>query len=95
MPESVSIALEIVRREGLIVIAILALGWQVYWTTSTSSEQDRLWREELAEWRSQSVERDRRSLEAASEIAQAVMRVTARLEAIEDELEKCEVSTND
>ena len=42
---------DLIRREGLIVIAIGALGWQVWFLTNQSQKQDSLWRAELAEYR--------------------------------------------
>jgi hypothetical protein len=58
MGEAKETILELVRREGLIVIAIVALGWQVYFLTSQSQEQDKLWREELAAYRVMFVDLD-------------------------------------
>ena len=43
--------IDLLKREGLIVVAIVALGWQVYWLTNSSQQQDHLWREELAAYR--------------------------------------------
>ena len=42
---------DLIRREGLIVVAIGALGWQVYFLTSQAQAQDAKWREELSEYR--------------------------------------------
>jgi len=42
---------DLIRREGLIVVAIGALGWQVYFLTNQSQQQDALWRQELSEYR--------------------------------------------
>ena len=45
--------LQLVQSKGLIVIALFALIWQVYWLTAQSEKQDTLWRAELGEYRVQ------------------------------------------
>jgi hypothetical protein len=45
--------LQLVQSKGLIVVALFALIWQVFWLTSQSEEQDKLWRAELGEYRLQ------------------------------------------
>jgi hypothetical protein len=75
---------ELLRREGLIVVAIAALGWQVYFVTKTSAEQDRLWREEMAAYRIESQEEAKRRLQAAADIAQAMTKIVSRLDQVED-----------
>jgi hypothetical protein len=74
---------ELIRREGLIVVAIAALAWQVYFVTSTSAAQDRLWREEMAAYRVESQEEAKRRLQAAADIAQAMTKIVSRLEQVE------------
>jgi hypothetical protein len=74
---------ELIRREGLIVVALAALVWQVYWTTTTSAAQDRLWREEMAAYRVESQADAQRRLQGAADIAQALTKVAERLEKVE------------
>ena len=45
--------LQLVQSKGLIVVALFALIWQVYWLTAQSEKQDTLWRAELGEYRVQ------------------------------------------
>ena len=45
--------LQLVQSKGLIVVALFALIWQVYWLTAQSEKQDTLWRTELGEYRVQ------------------------------------------
>ena len=45
--------LQLVQSKGLIVVALFALIWQVYWLTVQSEKQDTLWRAELGEYRVQ------------------------------------------
>jgi hypothetical protein len=77
---------ELIRREGLIVVALGALVWQVYWITTTASEQDRHWREEMAKYRQQEILDAENRLQASAEIAQVMTKIVARLESIEDAL---------
>ena len=81
---------ELVRREGLIVVAIAALAWQVWFSHTTSAEQDRLWREEISAYRVESQEEAKRRLQAAADIAQAMTKMVERLKTIEQQLEKCQ-----
>lgn len=88
--ESASI-FELVRREGLIVLALGALVYQVYWMTTGFSEADRLWREEVAAWRVSSMETDRQRTEAKIELASALQQAEDRIHHIEqiaDRMEK-------
>jgi Tfp pilus assembly protein PilO len=84
MSENITTFLELLRREGLIVVAILALAYQVYWTTATFADADKLWREELAAYRVQAVEDSQMRLQAGADIAQAMTQMVARLDAIEE-----------
>ena len=81
---------ELVRREGLIVLALAALVWQVWFVTSTSATQDKLWREELAAYRLESQEEAKRRLQASADIAQAMTKMVERLKTIEQQLEQCQ-----
>jgi hypothetical protein len=74
---------ELVRREGLIVLALAALVWQVWFTQTTSAAQDKLWREELAAYRLETQEEAKRRLQAAADIAQAMTKIVSRLEEME------------
>ena len=74
---------ELLRREGLIVIALAALVWQVYWLTTTSTAQDKLWREEMAIYRMESQAEAQRRLQGAADIAQAMTKMAERLEKVE------------
>ena len=78
---------ELVRREGLIVVALAALVWQVYWLTTTSATQDKLWREEMAAYRVEAQAEAQRRLQAGADIAQAMTKIVARLESIEDKVQ--------
>jgi hypothetical protein len=81
---------ELVRREGLIVLALAALVWQVYFVTASSAAQDKLWREEMAAYRVESQEEAKRRLQAAADIAQAMTKMVERLKTIEQQLEQCQ-----
>jgi hypothetical protein len=74
---------ELIRREGLIVLALAALVWQVYFVTASSAAQDRLWREEMSAYRVESQEEAKRRLQAAADIAQAMTKIVSRLEQVE------------
>lgn len=47
----ISAGLRLIKDNGLIVIALLALAWQLYFVSTTNAEQDAKWRMELAEYR--------------------------------------------
>jgi hypothetical protein len=81
---------ELVRREGLIVLALAALVWQVYFVTASSAAQDKLWREEMSAYRIESQEEAKRRLQAAADIAQAMTKMVERLRAIEQQMEQCQ-----
>ena len=74
---------ELIRREGLIVVAIAALAWQVWHVTTTAANQDRLWREEMAAYRVESQDEAKRRLQAAADIAQAITKLVDRLDRVE------------
>jgi hypothetical protein len=74
---------ELIRREGLIVVALAALVWQVYWLTTNAATQDKLWREEMAAYRVESQADAQRRLQGAADIAQALTKVAERLEKVE------------
>ena len=74
---------ELIRREGLIVVALAALVWQVYWLTTNAAAQDKLWREEMAAYRMESQADAKRRLQGAADIAQAMTKLAERLEKIE------------
>ena len=74
---------ELIRREGLIVVALAALVWQVYWLTTNAAAQDKLWREEMAAYRMESQADAQRRLQGAADIAQALTKVAERLEKVE------------
>jgi hypothetical protein len=78
---------ELIRREGLIVVALAALVWQVYWLTTTSAAQDKLWREEMAAYRVEAQAEAQRRLQAGADIAQAMTKIVARLDSIEDKVQ--------
>jgi hypothetical protein len=79
---------ELIRREGLIVVALAALVWMVYWSTTTSAQQDRLWREEMAAYRVESQADAQRRLQGAADIAQAITKLAERLAEVE---KRCKV----
>jgi hypothetical protein len=86
---------ELIRREGLIVVALAALVWQVYWLTTTSAAQDKLWREEMASYRVQAQDDAQRRLQAGADIAQAMTKIVARLDELESAVERgCQPSTD-
>jgi hypothetical protein len=86
---------ELIRREGLIVLALAALVWQVYWLTTTSAAQDKLWREEMAAYRVQAQDDAQRRLQAGADIAQAMTKLVARLDELESAVESgCLPSTD-
>ena len=78
--------LELIRREGLIVVAIAALGWQVYFLTSQSQQQDQKWREELAEYRGMIVVLDEKIGERWIKLADRSAEMNLRLSEIADDL---------
>lgn len=45
------LALRLIKDNGLIVVALAALAWQLYFVSITNAEQDAKWRTELAEYR--------------------------------------------
>lgn len=47
----ISAGLRLIKDHGLVVIALLALAWQLYFVSTTNAEQDAKWRMELAEYR--------------------------------------------
>jgi hypothetical protein len=59
---------ELIRREGLIVLALAALVWQVYWLTTTTVDMDHAWREELRAYRELDMEQHAARLEAYTEM---------------------------
>jgi len=70
---------ELLRREGLIVVAIAALGWQVYWLTNNFAEQDAKWRTELASYREMMLEDTRNRLEKYQQLVTAWTRLDERV----------------
>lgn len=74
---------ELIRREGLIVVAIAALAWQVWHVTTTAASQDRLWREEMSAYRIEASAEAQRRLQAAADISQAMTKIVDRLERVE------------
>ena len=78
--------LELIRREGLIVVAIAALGWQVYFLTSQSQQQDQKWREELAEYRGMIVALDEKIGERWIKMADSNAEMNLRMRNIEADL---------
>mgnify|MGYP001550208906 FL=1 len=86
---------ELIRREGLIVVALAALVWQVYWTTTTSAAQDRLWREEIKAYREAADARAHSRLQASADIAAVITKMSDRIAAVErvisDAEEECQL----
>ena len=79
MSEETQHVFELLRREGLIVIAIVALGWQVYWLTSNFAEQDAKWRSELSSYREMMIEDTRNRMEKYQELTAAWTRLDERV----------------
>ena len=90
MSEQINSALELIRKEGLIVVALASLIWQVYWLTTNYSAADLLWREEIKAYRMAAEDRAQKRLEASAEIAQVMTRMAERLERIEKALLEAE-----
>ena len=87
MTDTQSTLLELIRREGLIVVAIGALGWQGYFLTSQSQQQDALWRQELAEYREMIATLDRQIGERWIKLADVSAQINVRLTGIEKDIE--------
>ena len=87
MGEAKDTVLELIRREGLIVVAIVALGWQVYFLTNQSQQQDALWRQELAEYRVMIQALDEKIGERWIKLADVSAQINVRLTGIEKDIE--------
>ena len=88
---------ELIRQEGLIVVAIVALAWQVYWLTATGSQTDEKWREELTAYREAADLRTQQRLEAVRDLTTVIQKMDDRLETIQkvvlDMEEECQIWT--
>ena len=83
MPEPISNIFDLIRREGLIVIALGALLWQVHWLTNNFSAADMLWREEINAYRVSADNRAQDRMQATAEMTRAVSQMADRLTTIE------------
>ena len=70
---------ELVRREGLIVLALAALVWQVYWLTMTAVDMDHAWRDELKAYREQDMKQHTERLEAYTELVESWTKLDERV----------------
>jgi len=70
---------ELIRREGLIVLALAALVWQVYWLTTTTVTMDQAWREELKAYRELEMKQHTERLEAYQELSVAWTKLDERV----------------
>ena len=70
---------ELIRREGLIVLALAALVWQVYWLTDMTVRMDRQWREELKEYRTLQMTQNQERLERYQELSVAWTKLDERV----------------
>ena len=78
---------DLIRREGLIVVAIAALGWQVYFLTNQSRQQDQLWRQELSEYRVMITALDKQIGERWLNLTATSSEINVRLSAISQDLD--------
>ena len=90
MADQLASVFDLIRREGLIVVALAALVWQVYWTTTTSAAQDRLWREEIKAYREAADARAHSRLQASADIAAVITKMSDRIAAIERVISEAE-----
>ena len=79
MTQEVANFFELIRREGLIVLALAALVWQVYWLTTTTVTMDQAWREELKAYRELEIRQHAERLEAYQELSVAWTRLDERV----------------
>ena len=70
---------ELVRREGLIVLALAALVWQVYWLTMTAVDMDHAWRGELKAYREQDMKQHQERLEAYTKLVESWTKLDERV----------------
>ena len=70
---------ELIRREGLIVLALAALVWQVYWLTTTTVDMDHAWRDELKAYREQDMKQHQERLEAYAQLVKAWTKLDERV----------------
>ena len=70
---------ELIRREGLIVLALAALVWQVYWLTMTAVDMDHAWRDELKAYREQDMRQHQERLDAYAEMVQSWTKLDERV----------------
>ena len=78
---------DLIRREGLIVVAIGALGWQVYFLTNQSRQQDQLWRQELSEYRVMITALDNRIGDRWLKLTDTSSEINVRLTAMSQDLD--------
>lgn len=86
---------ELIRREGLIVIAIAALAWQVYWLTTASQGQDQFWRDEMMKYREQiaatELERQKARVEYIAALQELKDEIGVVLKIVADFEEECQI----
>jgi len=70
---------ELLRREGLIVLALAALVWQVYWLTTSAMAMDQAWREELKAYRELEIKQHAERLEAYRDLSIAWTKLDERV----------------
>ena len=70
---------ELIRREGLIVLALAALVWQVYWLTDMTVRMDRQWREELKAYRELDMDQNQKRLDKYQELSVAWTKLDERV----------------
>jgi len=78
---------DLIRREGLIVVAIGALGWQVWFLTNQSQQQDALWRQELAEYRVMIADLDSKIGERWLKLTDTSSEINVRLASMSQDLD--------
>jgi hypothetical protein len=86
---------ELIRREGLIVIAIAALAWQVYWLTTSSQGQDEFWREEMTKYRDMITAMEMKNTETRVQTVAKVQEMSDRIQTmfriVADMEEECQI----
>jgi hypothetical protein len=86
---------ELIRREGLIVIAIAALAWQVYWLTTSSQGQDQFWREEMTKYRDMINAMEMKNTETRVQTVAKVQEMSDRIQTmfriVADMEEECQI----
>jgi hypothetical protein len=71
--DTLTLALQIIRENGLIVLALFALMWQVWMTNTTAQAEALRWRTVIDSFRQAEVERDRAHVEQSQRWLEAMV----------------------